>query len=100
MPNWSDLLDEFGKLANDDDKSAWLNNRLDQQLTKIGDRRDRNVVVYASGFLQKPSVPSFATSINREDINGLMCAAHGLDFTKACRSSSTHPAVIWPAPRP
>ena len=51
-------------------------------MTKIGERRNQNVIVYASGFLQKPSIPSFATSINREDINGLMCAAHGLDFTK------------------
>ena len=51
-------------------------------MTKIGDRRGQNVIVYASGFLQKPAVPSFATSINHEDINGLMCAAHGLDFNK------------------
>ena len=35
-----------------------------------------------SGFLQKPSVPSSTISISREDINGLMCAAHGLDFTR------------------
>lgn len=73
MPNWSDLLNEFRKLPNDDEKSTWLSNRLDQQLAEIGDRRDQNVIVYASGFLQKPSVPSFATSISREDINGLMC---------------------------
>ena len=81
MPKWSELLDECSKLPNEE-KSTWLNNYLDQQLTKIGDRRGQNVIVYASGFLQKPSVPSFATSISREDINGLMCAAHGLDFTK------------------
>ena len=82
MSNWSDLLNEFRKLPNDGEKSTWLSNRLDQQLVKIGDRRDQNVIVYASGFLQKSSVPSFATSISREDINGLMCAAHGLDFAK------------------
>ena len=81
MPTWSDLLDELDRQPNDK-KSAWLNARLDEQLVKISQRRGQNVIVYASGFLQKPSVPSFATSINREDINGLMCAAHGLDFTK------------------
>ena len=80
MAKWSDLLDEFNKLPNE--KATWVNARLDQQLTKIGDRRGQNVIVYASGFLQKPAVPSFATSINHEDINGLMCAAHGLDFNK------------------
>ena len=82
MANWSDLLDEFHKRSNDEEKSDWLKNQLDEQLTKIGERRNQNVIVYASGFLQKPSIPLFATSINREDINGLMCAAHGLDFTK------------------
>ena len=81
MASWSNLLDDFHKLS-DGEKSIWLNNHLDQQLRKIGDRRDKNVIVYASGFLQKPAIPSFATSISREDINGLMCAAHGLDFTK------------------
>ena len=81
MPIWSNLLDELNGLSNDK-KSAWLNTHLNKQLTSIGNRRDRNVIVYASGFLQNPSVPAFATSINREDINGLMCAAHGLDFEK------------------
>ena len=41
MPNWSDLLNEFRKLPNDDEKSTWLSNRLDQQLAEIGDRRDQ-----------------------------------------------------------
>ena len=82
MASWSDLLDEFHKLPNNSEKSTWLNNRLDQHLKQICDRRGKNVIVYASGFLQKPAVPSFATSIVREDINGLMCAAHGLDFTR------------------
>lgn len=81
MSNWSDLLDEFAK-QNLRTKSVWLNNRLDEQLTNIANRRGTNVIAYASGFLQKPAVPSFATSISREDINGLMCAANGLDFNK------------------
>lgn len=82
MPNWSDLLDTFGNLPNGDEKSAWLNEQLNEQLTSIARRQGTNVIVYASGFLQKPAVPPFATSINREDVNGLMCAANGLDFDK------------------
>ena len=81
MPTWSDLLDEFTGQPNDE-KNTWLNARLNEELAKIGRRRRRNVIVYASGFLQKPFVPSFATSINHEDIHGLMCAAHGLDDTR------------------
>lgn len=81
MPNWSHLLEEFNERPHDE-KSTWLNERLNEQLTRISERRGQNVVVYASGFLQNPSVPSFATSINREDINGLMCATHGLDFSR------------------
>ena len=82
MPSWSDLLDTFGNLSNDDEKSAWLNERLNEQLTAIRRRQGTNVIVYASGFLQKPAAPPFTTSINREDVNGLMCAANGLDFDK------------------
>ena len=81
MPTWSDLLDEFKGQPNDE-KSAWLAARLNNELAKISRRRGRNVIVYASGFLQNPVVPSFATSINREDIHGLMCAASGLDDTR------------------
>ena len=81
MSNWSDLLDEFGKQPNNK-KNVWLNNHLDEQLTNIVKRRGTNVIAYASGFLQKPAFPSFTTSISREDVNGLMCAANGLDFKK------------------
>ena len=82
MPNWSVLLDEFNQQPNGEKKNAWLNNSLNEQLTRVANRRRTNVIVYASGFLQKPAVPSFTTSINREDINGLMSAVNGLDFDK------------------
>ncbi len=81
MSNWSDLLDEFGRQPLKK-RNTWLKDHLNEQLTNIVNRRGTNVIAYASGFLQKPAVPSFATSISREDINGLMCAANGLDFNK------------------
>lgn len=37
-----------------------------------------NLIVYASGFLQKSSVPASFISISREDINGFMSALHGI----------------------
>lgn len=52
MASWSDLLDDFYKLS-DGEKGKWLNNRLDEQLKKVSNRRKKNVIVYASGFLQK-----------------------------------------------
>lgn len=71
MSNWSDLLDEFGRQPLKK-RNTWLKDHLNEQLTNIVNRRGTNVIAYASGFLQKPAVPSFATSISREDINGLM----------------------------
>ena len=47
-----------------------------------GKRYDRNVLYYASSFLQKPHVPGLFTSINMEDINGFMAGVHGHDFSK------------------
>ena len=48
----------------------------------IGQRYDRNVLYYASSFLQKPHVPGLFTSLNMEDINGFMAGVHGHDFSK------------------
>lgn len=56
MPTWSDLLDELKGLPNDK-KSKRLHTRLNEQLTRIGDRRGQNVIVYASGFLKNPAIP-------------------------------------------
>ncbi|MDE0113812.1 MAG: hypothetical protein OXN84_16180 [Albidovulum sp.] len=81
MPSWSELLDEFSALQ-DQEKSQWLSDRLDAALADLASARDTNVVIYASGFLQKPMVPFYFTSITREDINGLMCAMKGLEFSK------------------
>ena len=48
----------------------------------IAQRYDRNVLYYASSFLQKPHIPGLFTSINMEDINGFMAGVHGHDFNK------------------
>lgn len=82
MPDWSQLLNEFNSYGTPEEKSSWLNERLNGELQKIAERRSTNVIVYASGFLQKPQVPSFYTSIGREDINGFMCSVNGLDFSR------------------
>ena len=82
MPSWSTLVDALNAQVDDVAKSAWLNQTLDKLFARVGRRRGTNVVVYSSGFLQKPVVPPLLTSINSEDINGFMCSFHGLDFRK------------------
>lgn len=82
MPNWSTLLNEFKENKSGPAKSSWLNTRLNAELRKIASRRNTNVIVYASAFLQKPRASIFSTSINREDINGFMATVSGLDFSK------------------
>ncbi len=49
----------------------------------IAEHYGRNVLFYASGFLQKPQIPGLYTSINMEDINGFMAGVHGLDYNKS-----------------
>ena len=61
MPTWSDLLDELKGQPNDK-KNAWLNTRLDEQLTKISQRRGHNVIVYV-GFPAK----AFRTFVHHID---------------------------------
>ncbi|MBB4395181.1 SDH family Clp fold serine proteinase [Bradyrhizobium sp. ERR14] len=52
-------------------------------LKKLHDLTGRNVVVYYSGWLQKPGPENFSSvMINDEDKHGFMAAFAGLDFTK------------------
>lgn len=61
----------------------WLTDSLSARLTEIGQLRDgRNVLFYASGFLQKPDAIAPATSITHEDVNGLMSVIYGMDYAK------------------
>ena len=47
---------------------------------KLAEYRGRNVICYYSGWLQVPN--SYASSINDDDMNGLMNAVYGLDKSK------------------
>ena len=82
MPSWPVLLDEFNRQPSAEEKTGWTDSQLSGFLSRIAQRRNTNVVVYVSGFLHKPVVPTVLTSITREDINGMMAAISGLDFDK------------------
>lgn len=74
MPNWGQVLKEI----------AGTGQPLDvvrrRYLADLAKKRDRNVIAYYSGWLQKPG--SYQTSINDDDKNGFMAVIHGLDRKK------------------
>ena len=81
MPSWSDLQDELNRI-DPVQRGDFLANKSKESVALIARRYDRNVLYYASSFLQKPQIPGLFTAINMEDINGFMAGVHGLDFSK------------------
>ena len=82
MAAWDELIHEFNATAAFL-RAQWLNDKLTTTLADLAQiRGDRNVVVYASAFLQKPQAPSNFVSITMEDVNGFMSVIHGMDFDK------------------
>lgn len=74
MPSWHDLQNELRSKGSAQDvmRRAYL-----AKLQKV---TGRNVVLYYSGWLQKPGVPG--TQVNDADKNGFMTVIHGLDRKK------------------
>ena len=81
MPSWSDLQDELNRIE-PDKRGDYIAESSRQLVALIAQRYDRNVLYYASSFLQKPQIPGLFTAINMEDINGFMAGVHGHDFSK------------------
>lgn len=78
MPSWNDLAQEFEAQA-EPLRGPWLMSRLTGSLASIGQYRgDRNVILYASGFLQKPNLPGPSSMITHEDLHGMMSAVFGI----------------------
>jgi len=74
MANWNDILNEIQASGSTHD----IVRR--QYLGKLHALTGRNVIIYYSGWLQKPGLPG--TELNDADKNGFMNAIHGLDRTK------------------
>lgn len=82
MPAWDSLLAQFS-LIPDESKAGWAATQLVEYLERVSARRDgRNVLFYASAWLQKPHAPPMHSQITHEDINGFMTTLHGMDFSK------------------
>jgi ClpP class serine protease len=96
MPSWGELVAEFDQRAQRETENeqqpglhdisvrnpmGWLTGSLTAQLAQVKALRDdRNVLFYASGFLQKPGAGAPSTSITHEDVNGLMSVIYGMDY--------------------
>jgi hypothetical protein len=85
MPNWNELLEEvnetkrIGSSAHDRVRRKYL--------ADLHELTGRNIIVYYSGWLQKPELgtilPGFSGfNVNDTDKNGFMAVIHGLDRSK------------------
>ena len=74
MPSWHDLLNELRTKGTSHDilRRAYL--------ADLHNITGRNVVIYYSGWLQKPRTPG--TQVNDADKNGFMTVVHGMDRKK------------------
>ncbi|MCY4600510.1 MAG: serine protease [Acidobacteria bacterium] len=79
MPIWSEILRELAQTAGENGPPDFDRVRR-RYLAALQAHTRRNVVLYASGWLQK-DVPPALTSINEEDIHALMEVTSGLQGT-------------------
>lgn len=74
MPNWGDILREIAAAGSVHDQVRR------KYLRTLHEATGRNVIVYYSGWLQKPGFPRF--ELNDADKTGFMTAIHRLDRDK------------------
>jgi len=74
MPTWHSLLNEIKA------RGSTFDVVRRERLKSLADTTGRNVIVYYSGWLQKPKIPG--TQVTDADKNGFMTVIHGLDRTK------------------
>jgi ClpP class serine protease len=81
MPSWNDLLNDLESRG--EAGPRWLQDEHQASLRRVGELRGgRNVIFYASAFLQKPFVPANWLQITYEEINGFMSVMFGMDWNK------------------
>ncbi len=76
MPNYNDIRDIVNSSG-----STYDIFRRDYQ-RKLSEHTGRNVIIYYSGWLQKPVQLGAVLGINNNDKNGFMTAIHGLERDK------------------
>lgn len=82
MATWNELLNELQRLGGPA-RDEWFSQKLESGIEEIAALRgDRNVLVYHSGFLQKPDVRPGHYIMMPEDVNGVMAAFKGMVWDK------------------
>ena len=80
MPSWNELLEELERQPSDPAKNDWIRTKQSNALAEISRLREgRNVIFYASAFLQKPQLPPDSLQLTNEELNGLMSVMHGMN---------------------
>jgi ATP-dependent protease ClpP protease subunit len=74
MPNWKEILDEINAAGSTHDVIRR------KYLEKLHQVTGRNVIIYYSGWLQKPGLPG--VEVNDNDKNGLMNTIYKMDISK------------------
>lgn len=74
MPNWNEILDELNSSGSTYD----IIRR--KYLKQLHDITGKNIIIYYSGWLQKPGLSG--VGIDDNDKNGFMTTIHGLDRSK------------------
>ena len=84
MASWSELVNHIAQLGNNQTEvNDFINGTLDNSLDKVSQlHQDRNVIFYASSFLQKPQLDPSELQITFEEINGLMSVTYGMNCSK------------------
>jgi len=84
MASWTELVKEIDSFGSDNDKkSSYINGKVDSALQEISELRSgKNVIFYASAFLQKPILDPMLLQITNEEINGFMAVMHGMKFDR------------------
>lgn len=76
MPSWDQVLKEINECKRTDA----LDFVRRKYLSKLQEKRNRNIICYYSGWLQKPGIGG--VEIDDNDKNSFMAAIHNLDRTK------------------
>lgn len=83
MPDWNQILNEIQNNVDDADnkRRSTFDIVRRKYLKKLHQLTERNVIIYYSGWLQKPHL-SGVVGVNDADKNGFMAVIHGLDRSK------------------
>lgn len=83
MPSWNDLIKDIESQPNDQAKETFIKKAQNHYLSEVSRLREgRNVIFYASAFLNKPHLTPFQLQLTNEEINGLMSVMYGMDWSK------------------